>query len=331
MYYAIISDIHANFAALQAVDQQVQRLRLQLRPIPLRYWFLGDILGYGPHPLECLEWLRFHSKVGERWIPGNHDVEVVRLATSNRQGETNSSAQAQQSWKVHLDLLQRPDNTTWWEWIQTEIERATSEEARSMVVEEHGSLTAVFVHASVPSGARRTQYLYPWTYYRTLMQNDMTRLWEQYGGTGRTVCLLHGHTHYPVLAQLATSESGITFHPIRYGQPLTLGEGCYAINPGSVGQPRDGDPRAAFALLNVTEPSITFHRTMYDVNATVRALEMGGYLSSLVELVTTADGGADLAYYRSVYLAPRLQVLEVLHDESEHDLELRSSNSGEKK
>lgn len=313
MRYAIVSDIHANFAALQAVDQIVQRIRLESS---IHYWFLGDVLGYGPDPMECLRWLRYRAQIGERWVPGNHDVEVCRLATSvPHVGATNSNEAAQQSWKRHLELLQLPENESWWEWWRSEIKRAVDDEVRSMVVEEHGSLIAVFVHASIVSSTRRTQYLRPWAQHRTLLQIEMQQLWELYGGKGRTVCFFHGHTHFPVLAQLEVQGVNLVFHSIPYGQAIMLGEGCFAINPGSVGQPRDGDPRAAFALLDADDPSVTFQRVMYDVNTTVRALEAGGYPSKLVNLVSTANGGADLAYYREVYQAPRLHILQVSHDD----------------
>jgi diadenosine tetraphosphatase ApaH/serine/threonine PP2A family protein phosphatase len=88
-----------------------------------------------------------------------------------------------------------------------------------------------------------------------------------------------------------------------------LGEGCHAICPGSVGQPRDGDPRAAFAVLDVEQHTITFHRVMYDVTATIE--KMGEYPQSLADMLLTANGRVNLALYRGVYQVPDLTHLKV--------------------
>ena len=78
MRYAIITDIHANFHALQAVHEDVLALRASDPVNPINYWFLGDLIGYGPDPISCIRWLKSTSRVAERWVPGNHDEWLVR-------------------------------------------------------------------------------------------------------------------------------------------------------------------------------------------------------------------------------------------------------------
>lgn len=322
MRYAIISDIHGNLEALNAVKQMVEHLNKQAKKEggdPLHYWFLGDILGYGPDPIECLTWLRYSHGPGERWVCGNHDVGVVRMG-AKEQGhslpaksagtEEATSDEAMESWRRHVAVLHRPENSGWWEWFATQVMDMTGEEQYSKLTETHGEMGCTFVHGSVKKSSRRTQYLYPWSYFRQILQGDLEQVAEEDQGQHRTLCLFHGHTHYPALAVLESGQ--VRFRSIPYGQPIELGEGCMAINPGSVGQPRDGDPRAAFAVLDTVQRTITFHRVMYDVWTTMKKLEKGGYPPSLVHRLRTADGGADLAMYRGVYQVPEFHVLQAI-------------------
>ncbi|HEX8681796.1 MAG TPA: metallophosphoesterase family protein [Ardenticatenaceae bacterium] len=329
MYYAIVSDVHANHLALHAVDRVVKELRLEFDPYqmgarPLRYWFLGDLLGYGPDPRACLEWLRYTSKLENRWVPGNHDDAVAWLleqgigqdttsAPSSKQAHSSatSSDQANISWQKHAEILRQPENSSYLDWFQREVKLRTEEET-SLITEQHPALTCVFTHASTHPDGRRTHYHFAWDHYQTILAGELQTLWDQHGGPGQIVCLFHGHTHYPIVAQLAYEKREVTYHAIPYGQPIPLTEGTWAINPGSVGQPRDGDPRASFAVLDIHARTITFHRVMYDVLTTIERLRLDGYPDSLVKLVSSANGGANLTYYRQVYQAPDLERLPIV-------------------
>src|SRR3989304_2695012 len=78
MRVAILSDIHANYFALEAVrEHALQKQRVEC------FWYLGDIVGYGPQPVECLDWLR--SEVSnDHWVLGNHDAMLLGLDIRER-------------------------------------------------------------------------------------------------------------------------------------------------------------------------------------------------------------------------------------------------------
>lgn len=123
-------------------------------------------------------------------------------------------------------------------------------------------------------GGERSGYLYPWK--PSLIKWDLLRLREKY--LDELVCLFYGHTHYPLLSCLQDDQ--LIYGSIRYGVPIPLCNGLIAVNPGSVGQPRDGDPRSAFVILDTQSRTLTFYRVEYDVDAIVRQLESDGNFNS---------------------------------------------------
>lgn len=317
MRYVLISDIHANYRALQVVDNLVKRWRAQ-GDEEYRYWFLGDILGRGPDPIECLKWMRFQANLDARWLPGNHDEAVLRLADGAQ--EDRAQEHERRVWRKHLEILQELEHRDYWEWFQHEFGAAIENHARSLAIDPFGQITGVFVHGRVDrldarAVGRRTDYYYPWKGApgRFFLIADLKMLWREFGGAGKTVLLIHGHTHYPVLGELRGDD--VHFFPIQYGKPMPLAEGCLAINPGSVGQPKDGDPRAAFAVLDTAARTITYHRVMYDLQSAVHKMEQQNYPEALVEILLNANGREQLAFYRTVYRAPDLGRLDVNGDE----------------
>lgn len=313
MRFVIVSDIHANFSALEVVHNLVKRWRAK-EGVEYQYWFLGDLLGRGPDPLECLNWMRYQAHLDTRWVPGNHDEAILKLSKGAR--EDRAQAHEIKAWQIHLQILKQLENQDYWEWYQSEFGAAVEDPSRSISTQHFGNLTAVFVHGSVhrldeKAVGRRTEYLYPWhgEAGRRLLVSDLKTIWSAFSGADKSVLLIHGHTHYPVFGVLDGDDA--RFEAISYGKPMQLRAGCLAINPGSVGQPKDGDPRAAFAVLDTEARTITFHRVMYDVQRTTRKMEEVGYPELLVHLVHSANGGAQLAMYRTVYHAPDLGQLRV--------------------
>ncbi|MBI3241796.1 MAG: metallophosphoesterase family protein [Chloroflexi bacterium] len=324
MRYAIISDVHANRTALRAVEEAVRQLRRELMNEEITYWFLGDLVGYGPaeEALECIRWLRRESGIpfdpdtnlGERWVPGNHDGWLVSPGEQLR-------PDAVATLRRQIDLLQQPGHEEDREWffriVRAALHRQPAvdqpdvlgEETRSLVIEPHAVLTMAFVHASVFPATRRITYLYPWR--QTLLAEDLRQLRMQ--SPAPILCLFHGHTHFPVFARLGEDGQTVVFQPIKYGQPIRLNEGCYAINPGSVGQPRDGDTRAAFVILDTEAGTVEFRRVEYDVHEVVHKLnresqqaphEHRQVYQPLVDRLRTANGGEELHSYRGIYRSP---------------------------
>jgi predicted phosphodiesterase len=233
---AIMSDIHGNLAALQAVLRVIDDMGCDAA------YCLGDIVGYGASPNECVETV---VERGMRSIMGNHDAAVVgRLDTSHFSWEASEAV----TWtRIVLTaenfayLLHLPDR---------------------MLVGSH----AVLVHATPEDCDSNILGC------RDLFQ-QIRRLRRH---PGVEICFF-GHTHIPLLAAENRVHLGCT-------EALHLdGPGPYLINPGSVGQPRDGNPLASFALWDDAERTVTFRRVKYDVESAQRAIRRWGLPTSLAE------------------------------------------------
>lgn len=299
MRYAIITDIHANYSALQAVDEDVRRLRTQHNET-IEYWFLGDLVGYGPDPMECIKWLKISANIGDRWIPGNHDEWLLL--------PTKVSEEAWTSLHKHQELLNVPKNRNYAKWFKAEVERAVQSESRSLVREswEDSQLKALFVHAAVQQTQRRITYLHPWKKY---VISDTFALLQREHYSQPTMVLFCGHTHYPMWFHDKQIQ------PLAYERPLSLPEGIHIINPGSVGQPRDGDPRAAYLLFDPANKTVEFRRVEYEVTAVTDRLLDNGYMASLADRLQTGDGRADLQEFYTVYQRPQWDLDVVAKDE----------------
>lgn len=271
MCYVILSDIHANYAAVQAIEHALQPLR---RVRPLKLYFLGDLLGYGPveQALRCVRWLHFESGVYEvenepRWIPGNHDEwAVTQLGRVRDEGAVTLLAQ-----RMTLAAQAAED----WQWFENEVRAAITNEARSLIIHSrqsgHVKELLVFTHGGVFPPERRGAYLYPW--HHSTLRAHFTELRREIPDAEFKV-LFCGHTHLPFLAQIRQDNGEIVYHSIKYGSPIVLGPGEYIINPGSAGHPRDGDPRAAFVLFDPDACTVEFRRVEYDIRRVVNALQL---------------------------------------------------------
>jgi diadenosine tetraphosphatase ApaH/serine/threonine PP2A family protein phosphatase len=235
--YAVISDIHGNLEALEAV----------LRDVPdgtERIYCLGDVIGYGASPNECCDLVR------EREMPtisGNHDLAVTDLSTDLAWFNPVAAAAV--------------------EWTR---EQLTEENARFLralprMMQEEGVL---FVHGSVRDP---DEYIMN----RTAARENLAILEKEYPNV--RVCFF-GHTH---VKTVVPSPNGMS----PGSRTLDLGsDGPYLVNPGSVGQPRDGDTFASYVLVeNASEgPRITYRFVEYDVEkaqAKIRAAGLPGMLA----------------------------------------------------
>jgi diadenosine tetraphosphatase ApaH/serine/threonine PP2A family protein phosphatase len=231
MRYAIISDIHGNLAAFQAVLSDIN----ETGDIE-RIWCLGDIVGYGPDPKECIELLRQYDHV---CVAGNHDwgaLEKIDLNDFNPEAAAACRWTGQQLGPDEIDYL-----------------------ANLPLTLQEGDFT-------LAHGSPREPI---WEY---LLSTYSARISFDYFQT--RYCLV-GHSHVPaVFEQLADSKE--CFHTeLSPDAPLILGENRRIINPGGVGQPRDGDPRASYAIYDSEHGVIQHHRVPYDIAATQR--KMAGY------------------------------------------------------
>ncbi len=248
MDYAVISDVHGNLEALGAVlaDISARKDRNGKKPEIL---FLGDAVGYGPDPNACAAAIREAAFSG---VAGNHDWAVLGLTGVNY---FNAYARAAIDW---TEEVLTPEN------------RAALEALPIVKSIERDSLFLVHGTPHEPE---------KWHYLLYLSQAPIN-----FAHFRERICLI-GHSHLPFVMERALSGE-IT---VLKGQEEQNGRQAvrlkadrrYIINAGSVGQPRDGDPRACYLLLSEEEAG--FVRLSYDVGATQRKIKEAGLPQALAE------------------------------------------------
>lgn len=224
----IISDIHANLNALQAVLNAAGEVD--------QVWFLGDVVGYGPDPNECIQLLR--SQPNLQALMGNHDAALMGFIAIDRFNHEAAEAirvQAgtiSQDSRVFLELLR----------LKLEIDDLT------------------LVHGSPRNPI--------WEYI--LGEGTAKANFYDFSTQG---CLI-GHTHVPSIFALNDAGSVTTLLPENGDRWKPTGR--FIINPGSVGQPRNFDPRAAFVIWDEEEDTFLFRRVPYDIESVAERILRSG-------------------------------------------------------
>ena len=261
----LLSDIHANWEALAQVLEHAQGLYDTT-------WFLGDVIGYGPQPIECLKFLRERLSFGGRWVAGNHDLEAFFSDQLNNSGH-RVSEEAKWSRQKHLQMMGEQGDLLAW------FRESVAGKNHLPKSRHYGEFSQIFVHANLDNFV--DDNLFP--DYGLLIQTRLRNLLSNNRASKRDfICVFVGHTHMVTLIHLPGKSRAAELLPIPYGVEITLSRGAYLINPGSVGQPRDGDPRAAYAILDIEKKTITFHRVEYDVVLVQSLLREGKYPEELV-------------------------------------------------
>jgi len=254
--FLLLADIHANWHALVAVLRQARENYDAI-------WFLGDIVGYGPRPVECVRFLKQYISRTRRWRAGNHDLGLMDRLDSVG-SPYKSSARARWTWERHRQILQEAPPL--WHWFQ----RVATMSRAKPALRRYGAFGQLFVHANPLDWIGDPPY--PDERFNILahFREAQRLLGAHHHGT---IWLITGHTHMVCLARLNAGSSNVELLPISYGVPIGIRNACCLINPGSVGQPRDGDRRAAYAIADVLERSVTYHRVDYDVVAVQREMQ----------------------------------------------------------
>lgn len=206
-----------------------------------RLWCLGDMVGYGAHPAECL---RVCVHESERCIAGNHD-----LAAAGRVDAAVFSAQAR----------------TAIEWTRTRMDRNALDRLAALEAEDAQGDVALF-HASPCDPV--------WEYVVTA---DQARAAIDASPARITMV---GHTHLSGAWRLG-DDGRLDGGLVRGEETISLGTGRWLVNPGSVGQPRDLDPRASWAILDMEALTLRFRRTPYDVPGAQNAIQAAGLPADL--------------------------------------------------
>jgi diadenosine tetraphosphatase ApaH/serine/threonine PP2A family protein phosphatase len=206
-------------------------------------WCLGDLVGYGAEPDACVELARRHAAI---CLAGNHDL-VVCGALPMEEFSRGAALAA--------------------EWTRETITAETREyleQLEPLLLDEQVGL----YHASPRDPV--------WEYVLSPLQAEMCLDAQEH-----RVCLI-GHSHVALSFSRAAGAlaSGLTRSA---DAQLDLGEGEWLVNPGSVGQPRDGDPRAAWLELDLEAWAATYRRTEYDIEAAAAAIRAAHLPASLAE------------------------------------------------
>jgi len=220
MRVAVISDVHANYRALEAVLEEIDAERVDA------VWCLGDTVGYGPRPNKCCEAVSSRSSYS---LVGNHDLVVLgELSISDFNDDAAEAA-------------------IWTSQVLTQESRAFLEP-----LQPASEVAGVdLFHASARDPV--------WEY--VLTEEAARGTFELSDAS----LIFVGHSH----VALALSDNGdrISGGVALAGSEVEL-EGRWLLNPGSVGQPRDGDPRAAWLLLDLDRGLAAFRRVPYAIEQT---------------------------------------------------------------
>jgi predicted phosphodiesterase len=233
MRVAVISDVHANYHALESVLEEIDAENVDA------VWCLGDTVGYGPLPNECCATVEARADV---CLVGNHDlVALGKLSV----GDFNDEAAAAALWTA--DVL-------------TPESRGFLERLKPLGKEEGIDL----FHASARDPV--------WEY---ILTEEAARATLELSSSP---LVLVGHSHVALAITLDGREVLGGLAP--GGTELEL-EGRWLLNPGSVGQPRDGDPRAAWTLLDLERRFAAFRRVEYPIGQTQSEMRERGLPAAL--------------------------------------------------
>ncbi len=245
MKVALISDLHANREALEAIFAHIRASGVQT------IYCLGDVVGYGPEPEFCVDLVRGHA---ELCLMGNHDEALFRDAS-----DFNPHARGALEYtrtRMKPKWFHSPERKARWEWLRTLP--LTHQEGRFL-----------FVHGSPRDPVRE----YVLSTDGFLNPDKLRAVFDSFPSIA-----IAGHTHHPGM-----HDEDLRFHGLEGREHMTLalpeGKKCF-LNVGSTGQPRDGDPRACYAVLE--DHQITWHRVAYDYRATMQKIMDTGVLSEVL-------------------------------------------------
>jgi predicted phosphodiesterase len=234
MKYAILSDVHGNLEAFQAVLKDLSQEKVD------QVFFLGDIVGYGADPDKCIDNLQ---ELTSCVVAGNHDWAAVGLTDSSHFNHAAKTAV---------------------EWTARKISADHQEFLKKLpLLQNHPDLTLVHAAPNQPEA---------WDYVHSHHEASLS-----FQHFDQQICFI-GHSHTPVAFE--QNEEGTTY--LLPDTTFTLRDSYrYIINTGSVGQPRDGDPRSAYGIYNQDDSLFTLKRIPYNIKRAQKKILEAGLPQSL--------------------------------------------------
>jgi predicted phosphodiesterase len=223
---AILSDVHGNLPAFRAALEQVRAEGVDA------VWFLGDLVGYGAQPDECVAFAREECDV---LLAGNHDLAVAGQIELSDFSPGAAAAAA---------------------WTREHASRETIDFLGGLEPARGGERIGLY------HGSPRDPV---WEYVLSTEQaRDCIEAMDE-----RVSAI--GHSH--VALRFTRADGELVGEQTAAGAEHDLGEGEWLLNPGSVGQPRDRDPRAAWMLLDLERWTASWRRVEYPIEEAARAIE----------------------------------------------------------
>ena len=235
MRIAVLSDIHGNLEALEAVLADADRSGADA------LYSLGDIVGYGPSPAACVGIVRRRAAVS---LTGNHDAAVAGLTALDEFNEFARSAV---------------------EWTAAQLGAGDIEYLGALPY-THREPELLLVHAS-PIEPERWHYIH-----------GRTDIEEHFAAFTERLCFV-GHSHRPGIFAIRGGRDAA-----RRGESEALRPGLrYLVNAGSVGQPRDRDPRASYVIYDAASECVEVRRVVYPVEKTQERMRAAGIPAFLID------------------------------------------------
>lgn len=238
MRLALFSDIHGNIQALEACLAHANTQQAQ------RFAFLGDMVGYGADPVAVVERIQGLVLTGAYALQGNHDAMAVRPPD-----EVQTIGESTARW-THLQL--KPEQREWLDQLP-------------LTAHEN---TLLLVHASADEPA-----LWRYVYDQRSATASLDAALQQWPDVRY---VLGGHVHMQTLYYRGSGHDLMLFKP-QPGVAIPVPRHRQWVGTvGSVGQPRDGNTHAMYALLDTERAQLTYHRVSYDYNAAAQAILRAG-------------------------------------------------------
>ncbi len=236
----MITDIHANLPALEAVLERIDAAGAE------EIWCLGDVIGYGAQPDACAELVAERCAIS---LVGNHDLAVL--------GALDISAFSEAA----ADAVR---------WTRENLAESTAEFLRGLDATGERDGIALF-HASPRDPV--------WEYVLSVEQASANLDVQP-----ESIALI-GHSHVSLFFARPNGggQAETRGGQVGDGSTLELGDGRWLVNPGSVGQPRDSDPRAAWLELDTKTSQAHFHRVEYDIDRAASAITEAGLPKRLAD------------------------------------------------
>lgn len=236
MKYGFFSDVHANLEALKAcvIDFRAEKLD--------KVFFMGDAVGYGPYPDECVKLI---NDVATVKLMGNHDYAALGLMETDFFNQYAAESMG---------------------WTKNSISRKTIQIMSDFEL-QHETDDILLVHAS-PKEPELWHYIL-----------DMDDAAESFDYFTQRVCVL-GHTHRPYIVYKEKSGEVVLS---KQTEEKVSEDRRYLVNIGSVGQPRDGDPRSCYLIYDLEKKLLSHKRVAYNIKATQKDMAKIGLPEYLIE------------------------------------------------